>query len=298
MSCHQPIQCPNCSISLKYHAANGRLMCHYCGYSTEPPRVCPVCGSKMMRYSGVGTQKVEEALRVRFPEARILRMDQDTTMRRDSHQNLLAAFGAGDYDIMVGTQMVAKGLDFPRVTLVGVLTPDQSLFGDDFRSYERTFSLITQVVGRCGRRDLPGRAYLQTYEPEHPVITAAARQDYESFYHGEIQTRRYLLYPPFCRLYCIGFWGESEEQVRTAGEKTLALLLSRLREDYPELPVRVLGLSPAGILKVAGRYRYKILVKGKNSSRMRELLASLLTDPATSLPGVTLTVDPSYDSSL
>ena len=160
-------------------------MCHYCGYSTEVPKACPHCGSRLMRYSGVGTQKVEEALKMRFPTARILRMDQDTTMRKDSHQKLLSAFGRGDYDILIGTQMVTKGLDFPRVTLVGVLTPDQMLYADDFRSYERTFSLITQVVGRSGRRELPGRAFLQTYQPDHPVLTAAARQDYPAFYKTE-----------------------------------------------------------------------------------------------------------------
>ena len=298
MSCHEPLECPHCSISLKFHAANGRLMCHYCGYSTEVPKVCPHCGSRLMRYNGVGTQKVEEALRMRFPEARILRMDQDTTLRRGSHQTLLAAFGAGEYDILVGTQMVAKGLDFPRVTLVGVLTPDQSLFSDDFRSYERTFSLITQVVGRSGRETLPGRAYLQTYQPDHPVITAAATQDYCAFYRGEIEARRHLLYPPFCRLYCIGFWGEREETVRAAGEAAITLLSQLLKENYPELPVRILGLAPAGVLKVAGRYRYKILVKGKNSPQMRELFSRLLLSPETNFSGVTLTIDPHYDSSL
>lgn len=298
MSCREPLQCPNCSISLKFHAANGRLMCHYCGYSAEVPKVCPKCGSRLMRYSGVGTQKVEEALRQRFPEARILRMDQDTTMRRDSHQRLLSAFGAGEYDIMVGTQMVAKGLDFPRVTLVGVLTPDQSLYADDFRSYERTFSLITQVVGRCGRETLPGRAYLQTYQPEHPVITAAARQDFPAFFRAEVETRRHLLYPPFCRLYCIGLWGEQEAEVVQAGQAVLALLTRLLREKYPELPVRLLGLAPANVLKVAGRYRYKILVKGKNTPPMRALLRHLLEAPETNFSGVSITIDPNYDSSL
>lgn len=298
MSCHQPLECPHCSISLKFHAANSRLMCHYCGYSTEVPKVCPQCGSRMMRYSGIGTQKVEEALRLRFPAARVLRMDQDTTLRKDSHERLLSAFGRGEYDILVGTQMVAKGLDFPRVTLVGVLTPDQSLFAEDFRSYERTFSLITQVAGRCGRQELPGRAYLQTYQPDHPVITAAARQDYLPFYRTEIEARRHLLYPPFCRLYCIGFWGEREGDVQRTGQAALALLERLLREEYPQLPVRVLGLAPAGIVKVAGRYRYKILIKGKNTAPMRELLSRLLTAPETDCKGVAITIDPNYDSGM
>ena len=300
MSCHQPLECPHCSISLKFHAANGRLMCHYCGYSTEVPKVCPHCGSRLMRYSGVGTQKVEEALKVRFPQARILRMDQDTTMRKDSHQKLLSAFGRGDYDILIGTQMVTKGLDFPKVTLVGVLTPDQMLYADDFRSYERTFSLITQVVGRGGRRELPGRAFLQTYQPDHPVLTAAARQDYPAFYKTEVETRRLLLYPPFCRLYCLGFWGEKEAEVKAAGQAVLSLLERLLPTEYKELPVRLLGLAPAGVLRVAGRYRYKLLIKGKNSPRMRELLWRLYTEPELTVPlrNVTLTIDPNYDSNL
>ena len=300
MSCHQPLECPHCSISLKFHAANGRLMCHYCGYSTEVPKVCPHCGSRLMRYSGVGTQKVEEALKVRFPQARILRMDQDTTMRKDSHQKLLSAFGRGDYDILIGTQMVTKGLDFPKVTLVGVLTPDQMLYADDFRSYERTFSLITQVVGRGGRRELPGRAFLQTYQPDHPVLTAAARQDYPAFYKTEVETRRLLLYPPFCRLYCLGFWGEKEAEVKAAGQAVLSLLERLLPTEYKELPVRLLGLAPAGVLRVAGRYRYKLLIKGKNSPRMRELLWRLYTEPELTVPlrNVALTIDPNYDSNL
>ena len=300
MSCHQPLECPHCSISLKFHAANGRLMCHYCGYSTEVPKVCPHCGSRLMRYSGVGTQKVEEALKVRFPQARILRMDQDTTMRKDSHQKLLSSFGRGDYDILIGTQMVTKGLDFPKVTLVGVLTPDQMLYADDFRSYERTFSLITQVVGRGGRRELPGRAFLQTYQPDHPVLTAAARQDYPAFYKTEVETRRLLLYPPFCRLYCLGFWGEKEAEVKAAGQAVLSLLERLLPTEYKELPVRLLGLAPAGVLRVAGRYRYKLLIKGKNSPRMRELLWRLYTEPELTVPlrNVALTIDTNYDSNL
>ena len=300
MSCHQPLECPHCSISLKFHAANGRLMCHYCGYSTEVPKACPHCGSRLMRYSGVGTQKVEEALKLRFPQARILRMDQDTTMRKDSHQKLLSAFGRGDYDILIGTQMVTKGLDFPKVTLVGVLAPDQMLYADDFRSYERTFSLITQVVGRGGRRELPGRAFLQTYQPDHPVLTAAARQDYPAFYKTEAETRKLLLYPPFCRLYCLGFWGENEAEVKAAGQAVLALLERLLPEEYPELPVRLLGLAPANVLRVAGRYRYKLIIKGKNSPRMRELLWRLYTEPelAAVMRNVTLTIDPNYDSDL
>ena len=256
----------------------------------------------MRRMRAVGNRifKASSTFCVPTPEYRILRMDQDTTMRKDSHQRLLSAFGRGDYDILIGTQMVTKGLDFPKVTLVGVLTPDQMLYADDFRSYERTFSLITQVVGRSGRQELPGRAFLQTYQPDHPVLTAAARQDYPAFYKTEVETRRLLLYPPFCRLYCLGFWGENEAEVKRAGQAVLSLLDRLLPAEYPELPVRLLGLAPAGVLRVAGRYRYKLLIKGKNSPRMRELLWRLFTEPALAQPmkNVTLTIEPNYDSDL
>ncbi len=296
MSCHTPVQCPHCSIALKYHAANGRLMCHYCGYSQPIPKACPACGSEYIRYSGLGTQKVEEELHSRFPEARVLRMDADTTMRKFSHQQHLSDFGAGKYDIMVGTQMVAKGLDFPGVTLVGVLGLDQALYSDDFRSYERVFSLITQVVGRSGRDKLPGRAFLQTYTPENPILLAAAAQRYDDFFREEIQSRRLHLYPPFCALYCIGVTAESQRDAQATARRVLEELEKRLREGYPDLPARLLGLSEGMILRVAGRYRYKVLLKTIRGARTRELLSGLLADCGREAPkGVGIFVDPSYD---
>ncbi len=296
MSCHTPAQCPNCSIALKFHAANGRLMCHYCGHSQPVVGSCPSCGSEYMRYAGLGTQKVEEELKARFPQARVLRMDMDTTMQKFSHQRHLADFGAGKYDIMVGTQMVAKGLDFPRVTLVGVLGIDQALYSDDFRSYERVFSLITQVVGRSGRSDLPGRAFLQTYTPENPILTTAAAQDYEGFYREEIETRRLHLYPPFCALFCIGITSEKQQDAKKTADNVQQELTHRLKSDFSQLPARLLGVSEAGVLKVAGRYRYKVLFKTVRSAKTRQLLSQLLLDSLKAAPkGTGIFIDPSYD---
>ena len=198
--CNTAASCPNCSIAMTYHAANGRLMCHYCGYSRPADERCPVCGGRYLRYQGIGTQKLEEELHELFPDARVLRMDADTTMSKNAHSEKFRAFADGAYDIMVGTQMVAKGLNFPKVTLVGVLAADASLFGDDFKCQERTFSLITQVVGRSGRGEKHGRAMIQTYVPDNPVIEQAACQDYEGFFREEILGRKVMLYPPFCSI--------------------------------------------------------------------------------------------------
>ena len=299
-ACHAAVECPSCSITMKYHSANDRLVCHYCGYIAPVPRTCPACGSQFMKYSGLGTQRVEEVLRERWPQARVLRMDTDTTMRRDSHERLLGQFRDGDYDIMVGTQMVAKGLDFPNVTLVGVLTVDQLLYSEDFRSYERAFSLVTQVVGRCGRAGKPGRAFIQTYTPENPILLAAARQDYPGFYREEIETRRHHLYPPFCRLYCVGITGEVLEETQQAARTVLELLKTRLREEerFQGLPVRLLGLAQGSVFRVAGRYRYKILVKTIRGPQSRALFSGLLETAGKELPrGVAVFIDPQYDSS-
>ena len=190
MDCNQPVECPNCSVPLTYHKANGSMMCHYCGHSQPPVTVCPSCGSAHLRQMGFGTQKLEDELERLFPSARILRMDADTTFSRLAYEQRFAAFGRGEYDMMIGTQMIGKGLNFPNVTLVGVLSIDKALFSGDFRSYERTFSLITQVVGRGGRGDKPGRAILQSFLPEHYVLQLAAKQDYTGFFREEIALRK------------------------------------------------------------------------------------------------------------
>ena len=276
--CGQVLTCPNCSISLTYHAANHRLMCHYCGYSAPAVEKCPSCGEAAMRYSGIGTQRVEEELAERFPSARVLRMDADTTLARFSHEEMLTAFAQGQYDILVGTQMVAKGLDFPNVTLVGVLSADQALYSDDFRCYERAFSLLTQVVGRSGRGSTPGVAVIQTTTPDNPIIHLAAAQDYESFYHGELAIRRARLYPPFADLCVIGFVGAEEKAVRAAAQAFLALLVQTAKAQYPTLPLRVIGPAPAAVVRMNQKYRYKLLLKCRNRADFRRMMAELLAE--------------------
>ena len=274
--CKTVAACPNCSISMTYHAANNRLMCHYCGHS-EPAYVrCKACGGELT-FSGGGTQKAEDQLREAFPEARILRVDTDTTANKYALEKKLNAFANGEYDIMIGTQMVAKGLDFENVTLVGVLSADQSLYSDDYRSNERTFDLLTQVVGRAGRGRYRGMALIQTHVPENPYLHLAAAQDYESFFETEIRFRRAMLYPPFADLLQIGFVGEKEDTVRAAAEHFSALLAETFRRDYPNLPLRLLRASAASVSRMGGKYRYKIIMKYKNSKAFRDAIAMLLS---------------------
>ena len=274
--CGQVVSCPHCSIALTYHTANGRLLCHYCGYSLPMTRACPACGSEQVRYAGIGTQRVQEQLQQLYPDARVLRMDMDTTMSKFAYDRSFREFAEGKYDIMVGTQMVAKGLDFPRVTLVGVLAADQSLYSDDFRACERTFSLITQVVGRSGRGARNGRAYIQTTVPAHPVLNLAAAQRYDAFYQEEIAARRLGLYPPFCDVCLVGFTGLVQKQVLAAAQRFSAGLAELARAEYPDLPLRVLGPSEAAVLRVSGKYRYKLLLKCRDNRRTRAFLEQLL----------------------
>ena len=277
-SCREVISCPNCSISLTFHSANNRLMCHYCGYSVPTPSECPSCHSTKLRYSGAGTQKAEQELYEIFPSAKILRLDTDSTMRRYAYEKKLKAFCDGEYDIMLGTQMVAKGLDFPNVTLVGVLSADMMLHGDDYRSYERTFSLLTQVVGRSGRGGIEGRAVIQTYEPENPIIEMAAAQNYREFYSNEILLRRSMLYPPFADICVTAFIGADREKTKQASYYFAQRLSELAKSEYGELPMRVLGPSPALITKLSGKYRYRIIIKFKNNSRFREMMTRLLEE--------------------
>ena len=275
-TCHEVVSCPHCSISLTYHSANGRLMCHYCGYSVPYSRHCPSCGSDTVTFRGAGTQRAEEQLQQLLPEARVLRVDTDSVAAKYSLEKKLDQFARGEYDVMVGTQMVAKGLDFENVTLVGVLSADQALFSDDFRSNERTFDLLTQVVGRAGRGKYPGRAIIQTYAPENPVLHLAAQQDYFGFYRQEILFRQAMLYPPFVDILVIGFVGEKEPLVRQGANAFLHLLGSLAQQEYSGLPLRVLQPSPAAVARVSGKYRYKLLIKCRNSPRLREMVSRLL----------------------
>ena len=273
--CGQVVKCPNCSVPLVYHKNRQCLLCHHCGHTVYPaPAKCPECGGKLL-CSGFGTQRVEEELRQLLPTARILRMDQDSTGQKNAHETMLTKFGRQEYDILLGTQMVAKGLDFEKVTLVGVLGIDSMLFGQGFRAYESVFSLITQVVGRGGRADLPGRALIQTAVPDHPVLQLAARQDYPAFYEEEVSFRRLSLYPPFCALCVVGFSGAQEGAVFTAAHR-FGQLLAELAAKHPDLPLRMLGPVPMNIAMLGGRYRYKLTLKCRNDAKFRALLRAAM----------------------
>ena len=274
--CREVLKCQKCSVPMVYHKSAHKLLCHYCGSQLDPPPArCPACGGKL-QYRGFGTQKAEEELAKLFPEARILRMDQDTTAAKDAHEKLLAKFARHEYDIMVGTQMVAKGLDFEDVTLVGVLGIDSLLFAQGFRAYETVFSLVTQVVGRSGRAKDPGFAIIQTTDPDNPVLNLAAAQDYDAFFEQEIDYRKLGLYPPFCGLCVVGFAGPKESEVARASAR-FAALLGRQAAKQPDLPLRVLGPTPGSIEKINDSYRYKLTVKCRNDRRFRNLIRETLT---------------------
>ena len=273
--CREVLKCAKCSVPMVYHKSAHKLLCHYCGSQLDPPpQKCPACGGTL-QYRGFGTQKAEEELAKLFPEARILRMDQDSTAAKDAHEKLLARFARREYDIMVGTQMVAKGLDFEDVTLVGVLGIDSLLFAQGFRAYETVFSLITQVVGRSGRAKDPGFAIIQTTDPDNPVLNLAAAQDYDAFFEQEIAYRKLGLYPPFCGLCVIGFAGPKEIEVARAAARFSALLGQQAAKQ-PDLPLRVLGPTPGSIEKINDSYRYKLTVKCRNDRRFRDLVRSTL----------------------
>ena len=270
-ACGKPLECPNCSLPLTYHKVNGSVICHCCGYMRRLT-VCPGCGGQYYDMKGEGTQLIQDELSVMFPTSRILRMDADTTSTKGAFEREFGAFGRGEYDIMVGTQMIAKGLDFSNVTLVGVLKIDNSLYAADFRAYERTFSLITQVVGRSGRGGKRGRALLQTFSPGHFVINLAASQNYPEFYDEEIELRKAQFYPPFCDITVFGFASVSDAQCVSAARK-FALMLPELAKPYEKrVPMRILGPAPNTVGKVNGRYRYSLVVKCSNSPSFRAVV--------------------------
>ncbi|MDR1117250.1 MAG: primosomal protein N' [Oscillospiraceae bacterium] len=266
-------QCDNCSVALTYHSANNRLMCHYCGASHRAQEVCPECGG-IFKLAGSGTQKCEEDLTSLFPGVEILRMDADTTSARRSHEQILSKFREKKAQILLGTQMVAKGLDFENVTLVGIINADQSLYADDFRANERTFSLVTQVVGRAGRGSAPGRAVLQTYAPENPVIQAAASQDYESFFKSEIELRRRLEYPPFKDLIVITVTGGNESGTLSVALETRERLRTFMRSN--SFDGQLLGPAQAAIFKLNGRFRYKLMLCCKETRDVRRWVSTVI----------------------
>ncbi len=271
-TCGDVPECPSCSVKLTYHSANHRLMCHCCGYSQEVPPACPVCGGKYHAL-GVGTQRVEEELEELYPGRRILRMDTDTVSATNPHDKILREFSQTEGAILVGTQMVAKGLDFEGVTLVGAVAPDLSLYAQDFRAPERTFSLLTQVVGRAGRGSRVGRAVIQTFSPDHEVIRCAARQDYDSFYRGEIELRRLRNLPPFADLVVLTASGPRQEEVR----RCCMRMRMSLEDSLGRLGTwQILGPAPAPVLRVSGNYRYRLTLAGPCDRQARETVRSLL----------------------
>ncbi len=271
-TCGDVVTCPNCSISMTYHSANNRLMCHYCGHSIPADNKCPKCGAQHLKYMGVGTQRVEEELEMLLPGVKVLRLDADTTLARNAFDNKLSAFAAGEYQILLGTQMVAKGLNFPNVTLVGVLGIDGAMYSEDFRSFERAFSLLTQVVGRAGRGENPGKAIIQTIHPDGNLIKLATAQDYDAFYNEEIMTRRLMIYPPYCDIALVCATAPDREDAKSAIKNVFDNIKNQLDSEYDDVRLIILGPSPAAMAKVNNRYRYRMIIKSKNSSRFRELL--------------------------
>ena len=274
-SCGEVLKCTSCSVPMVYHKAAGKLLCHYCGAAHSPvPQACPACGGKL-KYTGFGTQRIEEQLAGLLPEARVLRMDTDSTAHKNAHETLLRAFANGEYDILLGTQMVAKGLDFERVTLVGVLGIDQMLFAQGYRAFENVFSLVTQVVGRAGRARQPGRAVIQTVDPQHPVLALAANQDYASFYEQEISFRRLNLYPPFCTICMAGFSGKNEAAVLQAA-RAFAAFVQAETQRRGGVPLRLLGPAPMSVAMVKQQYRYKLTLKCRGDKAFRAMLRAAL----------------------
>lgn len=276
IDCGEAVVCHNCSVAMTFHKANGMLMCHYCGRIEPLPSNCPSCQGSYIRLSGLGTQKLEEELNSVLPEARILRIDTDTTYSKYAFEEKFNEFRSGKYDIMVGTQMVAKGHDFPNVTLTGVILADQTLYSGDYRCGEKTFSLLTQVVGRSGRGDKAGRAIIQTFSPEEPVICYAAKQDYVSFYEDEIEARKALIYPPFCDLCLFSLSGTNEQQVIKASKRLLNIIIDTAKQESFNEPLKVLGPTQADIYKINNKYRYRLILKCHMNAKLKKFIRFIL----------------------
>lgn len=263
--CGEVLTCPSCNVSYTYHASDKALVCHYCGKEVPVPKTCPSCGSYYIRYFGTGTQKIEEETRRLFPEASVLRMDADTTTGKNGHARILELFGKGKADILIGTQMIAKGHDFPNVTLVGILAADLSLNLGTYQAAENCFQLITQAAGRAGRGELPGQVFIQTYQPENHAIRMAAAQDYEGFYQEEILLRQAMEYPPFSHIFSVLITGEMEQEVILAAQR-----LGAFMNHYAERAgCTVVGPAPAPLPKFRGEFRWQIFAKGTDAERLK-----------------------------
>ena len=261
--CGHVIKCPHCDVSLSSHR-NGKLVCHYCGYEERKASVCPECGSRHIGEFRAGTQQIEELVKNQFPEARVLRMDMDTTRQKDGHEKILAAFANEEADILVGTQMIVKGHDFPKVTLVGVLAADMSLFAENYRASERTFQLLTQAVGRAGRGKNPGEAVIQTYHPEHYSIQASVHQDYEEFYREEISYRLLMGYPPAASMLAIRGACRDESLL----QQGMHYIGKYIQKIYPKSELQLIGPAPENISKVNDMYRMVLYLKHGENERL------------------------------
>ncbi len=277
-ACGEVILCPNCSVSLTHHKTRygGKLVCHYCGHRIPVPHFCPKCGSEHLSFGGYGTQMIEEELSSILPDAKTLRMDADTTREKFSQDEITEAFGRGDANILVGTQMIAKGHNFPHLSLVGVVAADNSLFLDDFRANERTFSLITQVIGRAGRAEGGGIAVIQTFNPDNEVIRLSAKQDYDAFYQNEVAVRRALVFPPFCDIAVFSFVSEEENELKLFAEDFTKTLAETQKNTAPDVKLLIFGPFEAPVYKVKNKFRMRTVVKFKNNKRARALFGELL----------------------
>lgn len=294
VKCGNVIMCPHCSVSLTRHnSKNGSyLSCHYCGYRRDVPEVCPSCGSDHLSFMGYGTQKVEEQLKELFPQSRILRLDADTTTTKSAYDDILGKFRAGEADILIGTQMVTKGHDFPNVTLSAVLSADAALYLDDYHANERTFSMICQLIGRAGRGHKKGRALIQTYNPEHPVITMAAAQDYKSFFANEISMRRALVFPPFCDIVLLTLISSDECVVSKAAVSLEEYIKATAIEFYPDIPYEMYGPFEAPVYRLNEKYRMRIVMKMRINKRSRAFIRSFDRDLTSQIyRNCTLSVD-------
>lgn len=271
-NCGYTVKCKNCNISMTYHSYENKLKCHYCGYEENIVKICPECGSDKIRYFGTGTQKLEQEILKQFTTAKTIRMDVDTVTKKNSHEEILNKFKNEDIDILIGTQMVVKGHHFPKVTLVGVIAADTSLNIDDYRATERTFQILTQVAGRAGRENLPGKVIIQSYNPENYSIQKAQKQDYEEFYEIEILLRKQLKYPPFCDIIIISFNGTSEEEIKKISNFTYEFAQNNLESEK----FKVMKPMPSPINKIQNRFRWRIIIKGKMTEEANDILTKLL----------------------
>ena len=271
-NCGYTVKCKNCNISMTYHSYENKLKCHYCGYEEKLVKTCPECGSDKIRYFGTGTQKLEQEIHKQFPQAKTIRMDVDTVTKKNSHEEILNKFKNEEADILIGTQMVVKGHHFPKVTLVGVIAADSSLNIDDYRATERTFQILTQVAGRAGRENLPGKVIIQSYNPENFSIQNAQKQNYEEFYETEIALRKQLKYPPFCDIIIIGFNSINEEEIKKVSN--LAYEIATKNLDNEEF--KIFKPMPSPIDKIQNKFRWRIIIKGNMNEKANETLNELL----------------------